>query len=182
MDMSLMGHNPRRYFPTHPLYPHKNKFTRRKKLVSRDPLFFTVNQPLLSLKGDRELVYEPHITIFIFIFWPRLMDCGILVPRPGIEPGPSVVKAWSPNHLTTGEFPTIFRYAFQCEISKQTPLPPQNKQSQYVGFKIKVLAPKLMFFLLFHPTITFYFILFLVFSFFFCPTQVRGEFLAFWGV
>ena len=129
MDMSLMGHNPRRYFPTHPLYPHKNKFTRRKKLVSRDPLFFTVNQPLLSLKGDRELVYEPHITIFIFIFWPRLMDCGILVPRPGIEPGPSVVKAWSPNHLTTGKFPTIFRYAFQCEISKQTPLPPQNKQT-----------------------------------------------------
>ena len=31
--------------------------------------------------------------------------CGILVPRPGIEPGPSAVRAWSPNHWTAREFP-----------------------------------------------------------------------------
>ena len=32
---------------------------------------------------------------------------GSLVPLPGIEPGPSAVKAWSPNHWTAREFPRI---------------------------------------------------------------------------
>ena len=31
MDISLLGHNPQRYLPTHPLYPNKNKYTRVKK-------------------------------------------------------------------------------------------------------------------------------------------------------
>ena len=31
--------------------------------------------------------------------------CGILVSRPGIEPGPSAVKVRSPNHWTAREFP-----------------------------------------------------------------------------
>ena len=31
---------------------------------------------------------------FIY-FWPHHMVCGILVPQPGIEPEPSVVKARS---------------------------------------------------------------------------------------
>ena len=26
------------------------------------------------------------------------LACGTLVPQPGIEPGPSAVKAWSLNH------------------------------------------------------------------------------------
>ena len=34
------------------------------------------------------------------------MACGVLVPQPGIEPGPPVVEARSPNHWTTREFPT----------------------------------------------------------------------------
>ena len=42
--------------------------------------------------------------LFYFIFWPRCAACGIIVPRPGIEPGPSAVKARSPNHWTPGEF------------------------------------------------------------------------------
>ena len=29
--------------------------------------------------------------------------CGILVPRPGIEPVPPVVEAWSLNHWTARE-------------------------------------------------------------------------------
>ena len=33
------------------------------------------------------------------------MACGILVPEPGIEPGPTAVKAPSPNHWTAKEFP-----------------------------------------------------------------------------
>ena len=33
------------------------------------------------------------------------MACGILVPRPGVEPKTSAVKAPSPNHWTAREFP-----------------------------------------------------------------------------
>ena len=40
-----------------------------------------------------------------FCCWPRRMASGVLVPRPGIEPGPLVVKVLSPNHWTAREFP-----------------------------------------------------------------------------
>ena len=33
------------------------------------------------------------------------MACGILVPRPGIEPVPPAVEAQSLNHLTSREAP-----------------------------------------------------------------------------
>ena len=35
---------------------------------------------------------------------------GILVPRLGIEPGPLAVRVWSPNHLTTREFPLFLDF------------------------------------------------------------------------
>ena len=38
-------------------------------------------------------------------FWPCLMACGILVPQPGIKARPTTVKAPSPNHWTSREFP-----------------------------------------------------------------------------
>ena len=34
-----------------------------------------------------------HPISFLFLFWP-CHACGILVPRPGIEPGPSEVRVW----------------------------------------------------------------------------------------
>ena len=43
--------------------------------------------------------------IFYFCFWPHCVARGILLPRPGIEPGPSAVKAQSPNHWTAREVP-----------------------------------------------------------------------------
>ena len=47
-----------------------------------------------------------HLFIFIYLyFWPRHAAWGISVPRPGIEPRPFTVKAQSPNHWTTREFP-----------------------------------------------------------------------------
>ena len=42
-----------------------------------------------------------------FFFLPHHMACGILVPQPGVEPGPSAVRAWSLNHWTAREFPRI---------------------------------------------------------------------------
>ena len=37
--------------------------------------------------------------------WQCLTACGILVPRPGIEPKPPALKEWSLNHWTTKEIP-----------------------------------------------------------------------------
>jgi len=39
-----------------------------------------------------------------FFFWPHLLACKILFPRPGIEPTSSV-KTLSPNHWTSRELP-----------------------------------------------------------------------------
>ena len=46
-----------------------------------------------------------HQFFFFFFFWPRRLAHGILIPWPGIEPGCSAVKAWSPNHWTAREVP-----------------------------------------------------------------------------
>ena len=40
-----------------------------------------------------------------FVFRTHHEAYGILVPWPGIEPMPSAVKMWSPNHWTSREFP-----------------------------------------------------------------------------
>ena len=45
---------------------------------------------------------------FFFFFWPHHGACGVLVPQPGVEPAPSAVRAWSPNHWTAREFPQTF--------------------------------------------------------------------------
>ena len=42
---------------------------------------------------------------FFFFFLPHRASCGILVPQPGIEPGPSVVTVQSPNRWTVREVP-----------------------------------------------------------------------------
>ena len=44
---------------------------------------------------------------FFFNFWPRCLACGILVPRPGIEPVSLALGAQSLNHWTTREVPLI---------------------------------------------------------------------------
>ena len=45
------------------------------------------------------------VCMYIYIFWPHRVACGILVPRPGIKPIPPALGAWSPNHWTTREVP-----------------------------------------------------------------------------
>ena len=42
---------------------------------------------------------------FFFFFWPSLVACGILVPRPGIKPVPPAVEVWSLHHWTSREVP-----------------------------------------------------------------------------
>ena len=47
-----------------------------------------------------------NVYLFIY-FWLCHAACGILVPRAGIEPRPLAVKALSPNHWTSREFPHL---------------------------------------------------------------------------
>ena len=52
--------------------------------------------------------YPLQITQFRFAFllmgiWPRQAACGILVPRPGIEPTPPALAVQTLNHWTTRE-------------------------------------------------------------------------------
>ena len=53
--------------------------------------------------------------------WPQHAACGILVPRPGIEPTPSVVKTQNPKHLTPRGVPKtdvlIYLIIFDCILT-----------------------------------------------------------------
>ena len=57
---------------------------------------------------------------FVFVFLPCCMACGILVPQPGIEPGPTAVKAPSPNHWTTRDLPGehLYNHYFKLFLGK----------------------------------------------------------------
>ena len=45
-----------------------------------------------------------------FFPWPCCTACRLLGTHPGIEPGPSAVKVWSPNHWTAREFPQVCNF------------------------------------------------------------------------
>ena len=59
--------------------------------------------PVLLLSFPEKL----HNLDFTFLFFFFGQTSGILIPQPGIEPGPLEVKAQSPNHWTTGEFSSL---------------------------------------------------------------------------
>ena len=46
--------------------------------------------------------------LFVCLFWPCHVACGILVPRPGMEPIPPAVEVRSLNHWTAREVPVCF--------------------------------------------------------------------------
>ena len=39
--------------------------------------------------------------LVLFVFWLRQVECGILIPHPGMEPVAPAMEAQSPNHWTT---------------------------------------------------------------------------------
>ena len=57
------------------------------------------------ITGAREsrVLVKDHEAFFPFLFAKE--TCGILVSQRGIKRGPSAVRAWSPDHWTTREFP-----------------------------------------------------------------------------
>ena len=44
---------------------------------------------------------------FFFFFLLSCRTCEILIPQPGIEPGPLIVKAQSSNDQTSRDFPCL---------------------------------------------------------------------------
>ena len=53
-------------------------------------------------------IHNWFIVVGCFRFWSHGTACGILVPQLGIiKPESSAVKAQSPNHWTTREFPIV---------------------------------------------------------------------------
>ena len=64
-------------------------------------------------KVYRKMTLLFSLSLFFF-FWLSHAACGILVPLPGIKPGPLAVKALSPNRWTAREFPIIFSFGINC--------------------------------------------------------------------
>ena len=69
-----------------------------------------------------------YLVFFCFFFWPRHVACGILVPWPGIKPGPPAVKARSPNHWTTREVPTYLTLRPCSNMAFLEKPPPAQRQ------------------------------------------------------
>ena len=67
---------------------------------------------LVSASNLEEVILLPprtFISFFLFFLAPPRVAWGILVHQTGIGPVSSAVKAQSPNHWTTREFPeTLF--------------------------------------------------------------------------
>ena len=55
----------------------------------------------------------------IFTFWSCCAACGVLVPRPGIEPAPTALEAQNLNHWTAREVPWILG-SFDTQDSRDT--------------------------------------------------------------
>ena len=56
--------------------------------------------------------WKCYSAVFFFLdifvcFWPDCLTCRTLVPIPGIEPGPSAMKVWSPSYWTAREYPLL---------------------------------------------------------------------------
>ena len=61
-----------------------------------------------AIKPYKEQFSLTAFFLFLFVwffFWPHPAACGILLSRPGIEPVPPALEAWSLNHRTAREVP-----------------------------------------------------------------------------
>ena len=76
------------------------------------------------------------------------MACGILAPWPGIELEPMAVKAWSPNHWTTREFPKVFLFKtlllfVLLKSNLCTGLKKKKKPNSTKGYRVKSVSSTL---------------------------------------
>ena len=75
---------------------------------------------ILAIVNNVAMNIGMHISFHFFLFLLCHAACGILVPRPGIGPGPSAVKIWRPNHWTAREFleSHLFKLVFLYSLHK----------------------------------------------------------------
>ena len=111
-DLELLRNLPR----GEAIFAGENEVNLRKKAITRKrdavnniriPCCTYIYCSLITFAVTTVVTHLYFILLFIY-FWPRLAACGILVPRPGIERGPTAVKAPRPNHWTAKEFPATF--------------------------------------------------------------------------
>ena len=80
-----------------------------------------LTHPLSMNQFYLEILELAFLLLFLFylFFWLCCMACGILVPRPRIEPVPPAVEAWSPNHWTARKFPDL-AFLFLSQVALNT--------------------------------------------------------------
>ena len=86
-------------------------------------LLYTLGYLVLAHSGHYLLIYNSYFPSFFF-FWLSHVACGILVPWPRIELGPSAVKSWCLNQWTTREFlhfPSLYNSLWPPEPHFQLP-------------------------------------------------------------
>ena len=84
-----------------PIHRDREQISGHQDLGAREKGGWALNGYGVSFWGDGNV-----LDFFLLL---RCSPRGILVPRPGIEPGPPAVEAWSPNHWTAGEFPMFWK-------------------------------------------------------------------------
>ena len=70
----------------------------KKSIRFRYRDIFQIPNSTTSQLFEFEKVTEPQFFLFLLFVWPRWAACGIVVPQPGIEPGP---QQWKRQVLTT---------------------------------------------------------------------------------
>ena len=77
---------------------------------------------MLDIVSCGEALHRPlkggvYFVLFLIYFWPCCMACRILVPCPGIEPGPLAVRA--PPGNSQGGVDNDLIYVFERSLSLQ---------------------------------------------------------------
>ena len=75
------------------------------------------HRPIFRIQCSSALWFVTHLFFFLFFFffiWLHRVACGILVPRPGIEPVPPAVEERSVNHWTPREAPVTHHWPCFC--------------------------------------------------------------------
>ena len=74
----------------------------------------------LKIVGYNSATKQQHEKVGSYLFsGPHCGACRISLSRPGIKPGASAVKVWSPNHWATREFPlSIIFNVSECKQLK----------------------------------------------------------------
>ena len=77
-----------------------------------------------------------------FSFFPHCATCGNLLAWPEIEPRPSAVRVWRPNHWTTREFPQSSNFQpFKCILFLPLDLTPSAALLGFPGGTVGKESP-----------------------------------------